>query len=524
MIIVREVDDKKRQFNFYMVDSHHHIGEDIDNHKNLSVNGSFDFFRSIWNLLRKKYRELENSNQIEYFFEPKFKIIDICPPKPLEFLNSNQLHLNSWIFDQFIAFPFHDKFRAAPREDGKIVNYHKSNLRLKRIVQSINSGCRLIGYCRLTPLDEQLAIDELDNAIINQGLKGIKLHPISDGWNERKYFEDFIWTYKILMKAIKYNIPIIFDCRFTSTLRWIYNLVEKIRTELLENGYSDYFIYNRLKVIIAHIGFLWQQDDILFKALSHPCIYGDLTGLFSSKTRDLIINLKEKVKSPFKSISEKEKKYYWSTKIFLGSDFNYFEAFHIVDQLLYFLSKDFYNLIEGNLLVLRNIFSNNIIRLLPNFFSDINIKNRALNKKKEYKLNFIFNKNDFFEFLNNFIVGINNGNALYPSYFHYETNINQFSKKEYFITKNSLNHEQGEINFYFEWLEKPIILAGIIPHNIEDRYIIYLFNKNELNHLSFEKLKTLKIQDFINNNENVDLEDLIKLLENPKDSLKEDAK
>ena len=43
-------DKSRRTLQFYLIDGHHHIGEDIDNHKNLTVNGSFDFFRSIWNI------------------------------------------------------------------------------------------------------------------------------------------------------------------------------------------------------------------------------------------------------------------------------------------------------------------------------------------------------------------------------------------------------------------------------------------------------------------------------------------
>ncbi|GAH11234.1 unnamed protein product, partial [marine sediment metagenome] len=114
--------------------------------------------------------------------------------------------------------------------------------------------------------------------------------------------QDFIWIYEILRRAIKYRVPIIFDCRFLNTLRWIYKLTTNIQNEFLNNNFTQDYVSSRLKIIIAHIGFLLGEDDFLFKVLSHPCIYGDLTGQFSSRTKNLIENLRQKVKCPFPDV------------------------------------------------------------------------------------------------------------------------------------------------------------------------------------------------------------------------------
>ena len=76
------------------------------------------------NLLNSKYDEQINNSNFPEYCTCRFKIKRIFPCPPLDFLKSDSLHANSWLFDQFIAFPFHDKFREKPREDGKLVQYH----------------------------------------------------------------------------------------------------------------------------------------------------------------------------------------------------------------------------------------------------------------------------------------------------------------------------------------------------------------------------------------------------------------
>jgi len=498
MFEVEEQTNEKRVLKFYLIDGHHHIGEDTDNHKNLTINGSFDFFRAIWSLLNSKYEEYENNKEYPTYFKPRFKIKNIFPPAPLDFLKSNPIHANSWIIDQFIAFPFHDKFREKPRNDGKIVQYHNSNTRLANIISSNDSGCRLIGYCRLNPTDGNLALEELDYSILKMGLKGIKLHPISDEWNEKNYFEEnSLWVKEILRRAIKYNIPVIFDCRFVNTLKWIYNIVNILQEEYQDNRFDDNYIYDHLKVIVAHIGFLMQNDDLLYEVLSHPCIYGDLTGLFSSRTKDLIENLYEKVKCPYQDLPSMGKKYYWSTKIFVGSDFNYFEAFHIVDQLLYFLSEDFYNLIEGNLSVLQNIFSENILNLIPN---DIPARSKNLSKITK---NNVFSVNLDQQQYNKFIDSVfsyirNDTSDQNPNFFRIDQdiNFNSFLQSQSFYSRNFSSQISGltkQNNFYFTWNDYAFIISGIIL-NLMDRYVIYFFNNKELEDPSFELLKNSATQ------------------------------
>jgi predicted TIM-barrel fold metal-dependent hydrolase len=507
MIEVEEVDLEakeglKRKIKFYLIDSHHHIGEDEDKeHKNLNFFKSFDFFRNIWKQLNEKYNRFEQNNSYPPYFKPKFKIKKIFPASPLKF-NDNIRQRNSWIFDQFIAFPFNDTFRSKARKDGKIVQYHSSNTRLTRLISDSNSGFRLIGYCRLDPKDGKLAIEELDYCIKKLRLKGIKLHPLSDDWNEEDYFsQNSKWVNKILKRAIKYNIPVIFDCRFRSTLKWIYKLSQNIYKEFINNNFKKSYLNSRLKVIIAHIGFLQQQDDnLLYEALSHPCIYGDLTGQFSSKTKRLIENIKEKVKYPFEEGTKFDRKYYWSKKIVLGSDYNYFEAFHIVDQLLYLFSQDFYNLIGGNLSVIQNILSRNIIRLLPHDLKDSSLHDNE-KKRRVSTQPHLLSKAKFQIFMKNLVNFIDqkfSKEELQKGtvYFRYFNNIDYFnldSRLDSILSSNFKKQKstlESQKNFYFIWNNLNFALIGIIPDRL-DRIAFQLISDFNLEDSIFQKLKEL---------------------------------
>jgi len=502
MLIVEDLSSKelsghKRRLQFYLVDTHHHIGEDEDGHRNLNVRGSFDFFRSIWILLTQRYQKM---GDLEDHFKPKYKIIDNSPPDPLKFLASNSFYNDTWIFDQFIAFPFNDIFREPTGQDSVKAKYGSSNSRLSTMMANPNSGCRLIGYCRLDPHDGQFALQELDRAISTLGLKGIKLHPISDKWNSKEYFtDDFGFVIKILQSAIKYNVPVIFDCRFNSTLSWIFEAVKQVRKEFLENNFAESYINTRLKVIIAHIGFLWQTDELVFKALSHPNIYGDLTGQFSTKTKELMENLKRRVQCENKDVPEWQKATYWSTKIMMGTDYNYFDAFHIVDQLLYFFSEGFSDLIQGNLSILQNIFSENIMRLLP---TEIPIYKGNVNHEKEKKqisqINCLkLSEQAYIQFIQKIF------NALteklvkgYPFYFRMEPIFkyyDHFSNSASFISQNfqpSQNSLENQYNFFFQWKESPFTIAGMKFHNL-NQFVLYLFNKDARNIVPFDIIREI---------------------------------
>ncbi|MHA1684237.1 MAG: amidohydrolase family protein [Promethearchaeota archaeon] len=489
--------NEPRKLNFYLIDGHHHIGEDTDGNKNLTVNGSFTFFSLIWKGLQEKYSKIQ---ELPSYQQPRFKIQGVFPSTPLASLNpeNTSRYASSWLFDQFIAFPFHDVFRNQGKKEGMDATYFRSNDRIGKNMYSSLAGGRLIAYCRLDPNDGEQALNELVRSHMN-GLKGIKLHPISDGWNTKEFFQSSHTLRKILLLAMRYNMPVLFDCRFTSTMGWIHDLVDEVRTDLIENDYLEAIIDSRLKIIIAHIGFLRDDDSELARILSHPNIYGDLTGQFSDKIKSLIESLKARIKPPANRGEQSDMDDYWSTKVFLGSDYNYFETFHIVDQLLYFLSEDFYELIGGNISILHNIFSGNLIRMLE---TAIPTKPATMKAISPLKVGFssIINNDQLNEIISavNLAVKEISGDG-FPGYFRMvPLTGNQF------ITANG--------NFYFQWGKTPLILAGIIPEGL-GRMLVYLFKNSNEPVTSFE---TLAIQ--IMNNKDISI---FSNLDNLKESIKE---
>jgi hypothetical protein len=466
----------QKQYKFYLIDGHHHLGEDTDGKKNIPRQ-SFEFFKSIWKNLQEKYSNISSSD----LFSPQFKIVETQPSIPFNYLCQNYSNFNqSWIFDQFIAFPFHDTFRQKNEPTSSTPIYQISNTRIHNAVKDPSNGLRIVGYCRLDPHDGKLAIEELDRCITQLGIKGLKLHPLSDGWNKAEYFlDDDSWVRKIVYKAALYGIPIIFDCRYTATMDWIYQLTLKVRNDLLKNGLTETAVNQNFKIIIAHIGFLWQNDENFFKIISHPNIYGDLTGQFGNKTKELIDNLKYKTICPFNNRSSFFKDYYWTTKIFLGSDFNYFEAFHIVDQLLYFFSEDFYKFIEGNLFVLENIFSRNMMRLLPKSVP-LKLQNKSTNiplqneKQPFWKLGLLTDNvgiasalNDIIRYFPDKPVGIRSD--FIPDLF------TEFSKYTEFYN-SYFQHEISTIDktqniFFVEWSNTPLKIFGWRPPRSRELFI-----------------------------------------------------
>jgi predicted TIM-barrel fold metal-dependent hydrolase len=465
---------KKRRLYFSLFDVHHHIGEDTDGKKNLTVNGSYDFFRMCWKSLQERYQKPQELLDCQ---KPRFIVEKVVPPAPFSFLERDNTLTNSWLFDQFVAFPFHDTYRGATGENGKIIQYHNSNNRIAKMTGLGISSGRLIGFCRLDPHDEGYAVEELKRCK-DMGLRGLKLHPLSDDWASEDFFRNSPWLREILKKAIAYRMPIIFDCRYESTLRLIYDIVDSIRHECLESQFSEAYIDANFKVIIAHIGFLWQSGDLLATALSHPNLYGDLTGQFSDKIKSLCEHLKSKVKSPYPSPYEAERNLYWTKKVIIGSDYCYFEPFHIVDQVLYFLSEEFYKLVNGNEGAIHDIFSLNANRL---FRSDIPIQARKGQQQQQIPSSecVMLEKRHYATFMQAFIEKIKETTSEASPY-HARIIPHR-------TDKDSRDPLSKQVDFYFLWRNANVALAGVIPDQL-DRIVLYFLREADRDRASFEAL------------------------------------
>lgn len=120
---------------------------------------------------------------------------------------------------------------------------------------------RLIGFARLDPNYEVKAIREMERAINELGLRGIKLHPTS-----QKFSLDNPCVLKIVKKASKLNVPVIFDSgKKLSPPEKIGVLAE---------------LFPGAKIIMAHM----QGDNYLEIAEKFDNVYLGTTGMFEINT------------------------------------------------------------------------------------------------------------------------------------------------------------------------------------------------------------------------------------------------
>ncbi|MEM4679083.1 MAG: amidohydrolase family protein, partial [Candidatus Jordarchaeales archaeon] len=180
------------------------------------------------------------------------------------------------------------------------------------------------------------------------GLRGVKLHPRSDGWSNEIDSEP---VENLLVEAAKLGVPVIFDTRGFNQVVDIASVTVKARARLAR---IDKRLTRQLKIIIAHIGFHLGYDE-LYTVLSHPNIYGEVSGIQSSGVQKLFED------APLKLGENLEPYYSWSEKIIFGTDFPYFDVYHAAQFISYVLSDDF----PGTIHDAQRILGVNILRLIP---------------------------------------------------------------------------------------------------------------------------------------------------------------
>lgn len=326
----------------YVVDAHHHLGADRDGQSNrnpAAPGGTFDFCVRLSSHIAKMLAD----GKVDLKFQPHGFLKELleCEEKWKDMLNG------TWVIDKTVVFPFNDEFKWKEGDEGK-ATYWRSNDNIHRWVSRAPYSLKLIGYLRLVPHEGELAIRELHRAVEQLGLRGVKLHPRSDGWSNEIDSEP---VENLLVEAAKLGVPVIFDTRGFNQVVDIASVTVKARARLVR---IDKRLARQLKVIIAHIGFHLSYDE-LYTVLSHPNIYGEVSGIQSSGVRKLFEDAPSK-------LSENLGPYHsWSEKIIFGTDFPYFDVYHAAQFISYVLSDDF----PGTINDAQRILGVNILRLIP---------------------------------------------------------------------------------------------------------------------------------------------------------------
>lgn len=273
-------------------------------------------------------------------------------------------------FDFIITFSANMKSRL-PRD------YRGANSKLREALieksptdNSPHNNFRFIGYGRLDP-NHSDALDAFDN-VVQLGLRGLKLHS-----KEENFEIDSQRVVDILKRAAHYNLPVIFHTQEGMASR-ILDAVDKTISDFIKSNSLD--LLTKLKVILGHAPWNGVSNTELYRALSHPNIFGELSTLRPESYSDFFSNSKKMIEyeNIFQSnqITDLEREMveenyfqvygynrlnYWSSKIMFGSDTPYPPSTRAPQLIKYLFSKDFI----GNASDIQNILGVTALKLIP---------------------------------------------------------------------------------------------------------------------------------------------------------------
>ncbi|NHJ13910.1 MAG: hypothetical protein EAX95_09535 [Candidatus Thorarchaeota archaeon] len=346
MLVVRALHDLPEQsikkgdnFRLYIVDAHHHMGKE-KSHKN-SPPGAYEFYAQLWFELQRMTKEWLNNDML--LFEP----VEVIPPDfPSRIFScrENWSRFNhGWLVDRTVVFPYSDDYSTS--DSPEVASFQVSNDRIAGWTTRAPHSSRLIGFCRVDPKDSEkgnpdLPLNELERAVGQLGLRGLKLHPLAQLFLDE--IEDDM-TGRIVKRAGEMGIPVIFDTRNMKTVVRIKSLIDALRTEERSRKALD-----KLKVIIAHCG-MSPGDPKLYEVLRDPCIFGETSTLHGKDLPVLFDMARERIGT---------QETLWSDKLLFGTDYSFLSV-QAVEVILYLLSKDFggtlsdiQRILAGNSLIL----------------------------------------------------------------------------------------------------------------------------------------------------------------------------
>ncbi|MHA2343682.1 MAG: hypothetical protein ACXADW_17590 [Candidatus Hodarchaeales archaeon] len=221
MLII--VDQNDESHSIPLVDFHTHIGRV----KIATTKGSSQRInqpQDILNLYAKLQYELverinQNANQYSITLPDVEKL---AQPLFLSVIYSiNETKTRGWLVDKIVTFPFNDIFHTQTQP-----KFIKSNRYVRHQVHTFDHCFRFTPFCRVDPTDSESNQEVLDS--IEQGMNGLKLHPLSQGWIKQIVSPE---TNQILQTAGGLRIPVIFDVPNKGVAADITSITQEARKE-----------------------------------------------------------------------------------------------------------------------------------------------------------------------------------------------------------------------------------------------------------------------------------------------------
>lgn len=133
---------------------------------------------------------------------------------------------------------------------------------------------QFIGFATVDPWKEDRAVAELERAVTELGMKGLKLHPI-----HQAFFPDDTRFYPLYEKCVELEIPVLFHSGFAAAGIGMpggggMKLKYSAPIPHMDDVAAD---FPGLTVIMAHPAWPWVEEQIAV-ALHKPNVYIDLSG------------------------------------------------------------------------------------------------------------------------------------------------------------------------------------------------------------------------------------------------------
>jgi len=365
-----EQNGKKRVEHIFVIDSHSHLGQDIDGAAMMnplaSGTGTFDFWGNVQGRIQNDWKDKGEQSFSTVMGGIPTKISWEFTPYPftdklysaLESLKGRHSDLKKkskfyTFIDQGVCFPFQDEFRDKHPE----ALYHASNINVSRFTTRFPFSMKLIGYGRCDPMEGEKAIKEVRFLREELGLRGLKQHPRSEGWFDNINSQAAV---NVLMEAAKYSLPVIFDTRGKASIMAIGELIRTTRTAIRN---KDPKLLPHLKVIIAHFAQGNVDDHEVYNTIVQPNTYGDLSMLHGAGAGNFFESFREWFISNGKETVDNRT---WSEYLLYASDYPYFGDRHAEKLMIYIINKQFFDT-GGTIEDTRNILSLNQLKILPEY-------------------------------------------------------------------------------------------------------------------------------------------------------------
>ena len=161
---------------------------------------------------------------------------------------------------------------------------------------------RLIGYASVNPTYQgtQAAVEELERAVTELNLTGVKLYPMYQHW----WANDPEVAFPVYEKAQELGIPVMIHQAGSTRIDASLALGRPAILDDIGRTFRD------LRVIVAHTGWPW-VDEALFLLTKHPNFYAELSYLIASISRRDLFLLLSKCEPMFVPLE----------KLFFGTDY-----------------------------------------------------------------------------------------------------------------------------------------------------------------------------------------------------------